>query len=372
VGLVRQAYITAEGFDFARTVEEDIRFGYVVDLPFRIRLGELYRHKFTFRGKTFEIVLYNKYPIPWGTSIDQLLRDGKPFSARLTRALVIVRQPGISPDSLYKVRNWSPKEGETPPLNPIGSPFAAMEALNHFVAAYATGTKQLFGGKPLRFFRTIDFFDFVCWTIAIFCPPDEDLSDDDCLGAFNIKVDREFIPSGSLYGDFDDLHVDETRLSIDEHLRLQESFIHYELAFEAKSKMVAGDYIGALLLAVAALEGAHAAFVHQELGRRLPNSESVLPEEFIRELGMSLCNRLTPYLLMGEQERPNSELIMQAGHGLKIRNEIMHSLRNRKGQYRLRTRTNKEIIEAYSAVLKLYDSYVSAIADRVKAMDAQQ
>jgi hypothetical protein len=365
VGLVRQAYLTAEGFDFARTVEEDIRFGYVVDLPFRIRLGELYRHKFTFRGKAFEIVLYNKYPIPRGTSIDQLLRDGKPLSARLTRALVLVRQPGISPNSLDNVRNWSPKEGETPPINPIGSTFAAMEALNHFVVAYATGAKQLFGGKPLRLFRTNDFFDFVCWNIAIFWPPDEDLSDDDCSGAFNIKVDREFISTGSFYGDSDDLQVDETRLSIDEHLRLQESFIHYELAFEAKSKMVAGDYIGALLLAVAALEGVHAAFVQRQFRLRLPIGEKDLPEEFIHELGMSLCNKITPYLLMEQGERPDPELISKAGHGLKMRNEIMHSLQNKRGEYRIRTRSNKEISDAYSAVLKVYEHYISALAKRV-------
>lgn len=372
MGIVRQAYFTSEGFDFASTREENIRFGYVLDLPFRIRLGDLYRHRFTFRGKAFEVVLYNKYPIPPGTGYEQLFRDRRPHSALWTRALVIVSQPKVSPDALDAVRNWTPKEGETPPVMAHGSTFAAMEALNHFLIAYASGAKQLFGGKPLRLLTTNDLVDLDHWEITILCQPSEELSDQDCLEAFDIKTDREFISSGSITGYLDDLPVDETRISIDEHLRLQESFIHHELAFEAKSKMVTGDYIGALLLAVAALEGAHAAFVQQELGQRLPNTESDLPEEFLRELGMSLCNRLTPYLLMGEQERPNPELIRQAGHGLKIRNEIMHSLQNRRGQYRIRTRTNNEISEAYSAVLHLYENYISALADREKGRDAQQ
>ena len=372
MGIVRQAYFTSSGFDFAATREEDIRFGYVLDLPFRVRLGDLFRHKFTFRGKAFEIAFYNQYPIPQGTPFDKIFNDRKPHSAYWTRALVIAFQPKVGPDALDALRKWIPKEGEIPPISATGSVFAAMEALNNYLVAYASGAKQLFGGKPIRLLTTNDFAGSDHWEISIFCPPTEELTDEDCRETFNIRVDRQFVSAGSITGHLDDLPIEETRNSINKYLQLQESFIHHELAFEAKAKMVSGDYIGSLLFAVAALEGAHAAFVQHELGRRLPDTESDLPEDFIRELGMSLCNRLTPYLLMREEDRPNSEMIGQAGLGLKIRNEIMHSLRNRKGQYRLRTRTNKEISEAYSAVLKVYDCYVSAIADIATTTDAQQ
>ena len=73
---------------------------------------------------------------------------------------------------------------------------------------------------------------------------------------------------------------------------------------------------------------------------------------------MSLCNQFTPFILLNEEERPDKELIMKAGQGLKYRNECVHSLRNKKGQYRIRTRTNSEISEAYSAILNVYDCYV--------------
>ncbi len=372
MGIVRQAYITSDEFDFASTREENVRFGFVLDLPFRIRLGDLYRHSFSFRGKAFEVVLHNKYSIPPGTTYEQVFRDRRSYSDLWSSVLVIVSQPQVSPEALDAVRRWVPKEGETPPIGGHGSTFAAMEALNNFLVAYATGAKQLFGGKPLRLLTTNDLMDLERWEITILCDPNEELSDDDCLGAFNIKVDRHFVSSGAITGHLDDLPIAATRISIDEHLQLQESFMHHKLAFEAKSKMVIGDYIGALLLAVAALEGAHAVFVQQELTQRLPETERDLPEEFMRELGMSLCNRLTPYLLMNKEERPSHEVVMQAGHGLKIRNEIMHSLRNRKGQYRVETRSNKAISEAYSAVLGLYEKYLSALAARSKKEGAQQ
>jgi hypothetical protein len=68
---------------------------------------------------------------------------------------------------------------------------------------------------------------------------------------------------------------------------------------------------------------------------------------------------------MEQGERPDPELISKAGHGLKMRNEIMHSLQNKRGEYRIRTRSNKEISDAYSAVLKVYEHYISALAKRV-------
>jgi hypothetical protein len=48
----------------------------------------------------------------------------------------------------------------------------------------------------------------------------------------------------------------------------------------------------------------------------------------------------------------------------KFRNDIMHSLRNRRGTYRSRTRTNRELSDAYSAALRLYEVYRSAFERR--------
>jgi hypothetical protein len=85
--------------------------------------------------------------------------------------------------------------------------------------------------------------------------------------------------------------------------------------------------------------------------------DAKLEENYIRELGFSLCNKTTPYLLMDPAERPTQVLIDGAATAVKYRNEIMHALRSSSGGYRIRTRTNAEISDAYSATLQLFDHY---------------
>src|SRR5262249_35041824 len=117
-------------------------------------------------------------------------------------------------------------------------------------------------------------------------------------------------------------------------------------------------------MAVAALEGVHGAFVSHALEARLPTDrtgdDKNLEENFMKELGFSLCNKLTPYLFMETTERPPQDLIQKVATAIKYRNEIMHALRNSSGNYRIRTRTNSAISDAYSAVLQLYDFYRKA------------
>ena len=64
---------------------------------------------------------------------------------------------------------------------------------------------------------------------------------------------------------------------------------------------------------------------------------------------------------MDPAERPPQELIDGAATAVKYRNEIMHALRNSSGGYRIRTRTNAELSDAYSAALKLFDYYRKAL-----------
>ena len=59
---------------------------------------------------------------------------------------------------------------------------------------------------------------------------------------------------------------------------------------------------------------------------------------------------------MEKEEQPEVKTIYMAGKGITYRNEIMHELRN-KSSYKHRLRTNQDICEAYSAVLKVYECY---------------
>jgi hypothetical protein len=177
---------------------------------------------------------------------------------------------------------------------------------------------------------------------------------------FEIKGEREIGLSASLTGEMFDLPA-ERLAPISQTIARIKTFYFNELAFEAKAKMVNSDYIGALLMAVAALEGVHGAYVTHVLGERLPmgrtGEDAKLEENYVRELGFSHCNKTTPYLLMDSAERPTQVLIDGAATAVKYRNEIMHALRSSSGGYRIRTRTNSEFSDAYSATMQLFDHY---------------
>lgn len=342
-----------------------IRLRFLVCLPFRIRLGELYRQSFQFKGKSFEVVLYNRTRVLKDSQIHEIISETNGNHDLLwTEALIIIKQPKIKDENIERLKVWTPDQNQAPPIDSGSTIFQAMQALNYFILAYATGAKQIFGGKALCLFRTHDFMDSQKWEIAIYCPLEKEFTDDEYKEAFDSRLRHKIKTTGQITGDLYDLSIGDVKICIEEYLVKLENFIHFELASEAKSKMLAGDYIGALLMAVAALEGAHAAFVQFELKKKLPKNKQSLSEEFIKELGMTLCNQLTPYLLMEENERPAPDIIQKVKHGLKIRNEIMHSLQNKRGEFRLRTRTNKEISDAYSAVLKAYECYVHTLETR--------
>ena len=122
-------------------------------------------------------------------------------------------------------------------------------------------------------------------------------------------------------------------------------------------------------MAVAALEGAHAAFLSDVFTDKLPGGNNdtnrKIIAEYLRLLGMSGCNKLTPYLFMEKDEQPEAKTIKMAGKGLTYRNEIMHELRNM-SDYKHRLRTNEDISEAYSAVLMVYECYRIEVEKRNK------
>src|SRR5207247_971921 len=139
-----------------------------------------------------------------------------------------------------------------------------------------------------------------------------------------------------------------------------------EVAFRAKSLMVQGDFTGALLMAVVALEGAHAAFLGTALMNQLgPLGDSAqrVVDDLLREQGMYTLCQLTPFLFMSPAERPAPDALTRSLEGITMRNAIMHSLR-KKGKYKARLYNSAQMSDAFSAVLKVYEAYVSALETR--------
>lgn len=348
-----------DDFDFKSITYEMIRLGFLVKLPFRLRLGKLYQHSYCYKNHNVIIALSNKHHIPNGVSLFDL-PSMPPWDELNTDVLILFNNPKIDDETLEQLRKCTRDSSE---FNIGMYEFFAMEAINHFVMAYGTATTQLFGGKPMRLLKTHDFVDYLKYKITIFSSPEYTLTEQDYNDIFSYKPKREILSSGQLTGDLGDLGLDGISDKIGLQLKRQINYVFYEFAFEAKSKMVVGDYVGALLLAVAALEGAHAAFVQYEFTDRLKQN-SKLAEDYVRELGMTLCNTTTPLIFMNAEERPSEEDINKGNFGIRIRNEIMHSLKNSRGEYRIKTRNNREINDAYSGVMHCYLCYVNALEKR--------
>ena len=375
-------------FDFLNTseiVRENIQSAFVVRLPFRLRIGGFYRHCLKFAGEHFEIVLRNLILLP-ETASPHKLPDELPELVKKsslaeinTDAIVVVKNPRVNEDVLNKLNKQSLDRDAI--VSHLGDGILkAIGALNRFIIAYATVAKSLMGvSGPLRLLQTepsagiMDINLYIHWNIAILWPIGRAFPDKVFHDMFKLMPPHE--PPGMIVvrPPISDLTNAELT-NIDKILSLQEESFYLELAFEAKSKYLHGDPKGGLLMAVAALEGAHAALVQQELISRLSQNGKKnlskhlrsLPDEYLIRLGMSNCIHLTPYLMMDEAEMPPGLLIEKCCTGITIRNEIMHAKTNRQGQPKIRTRSSKDISDAYSAILKMYEYYIVAIEKRAE------
>jgi hypothetical protein len=202
----------------------------------------------------------------------------------------------------------------------------------------------MWGGQPLQAMTVHQYMNNIAWEIALIGIPLSHWTGETINELFDLKADKEFRVTASLTGEMSVLPA-EKLAGIGEAIDRLNSFYFYELA-------------------VAALEGVHGAFVTNVLEQTLPadrtGEDKNLEENFIKELGFSLCNKLTPHLFMDVTERPPQDLIQKAATAVKYRNEIMHALRTSSGSYRIRSRTNAELSDAFSGVLQLYDFYRKA------------
>jgi len=360
-------------FDFTQATYDDVYFAFLVKLPFRFRVGSPFHCHFEAQGDNYDIWIRNK-PIEAATepgmTLPALIRQGGKVEDLWSTVAVIPNKGGITPDELAAIQTCH-GDVEKAALESLNKRlFPAMQALNAFVVGYHTATGEMRGGQRLKAMTVHEFIYSIAWEVALIGIPLAYWTALTINELFDLKAEKELRVVASLTGELSDLPADKLA-GIGQAIDRLNSFYFYELAFEAKAKMVNTDYVGALLMAVAALEGAHGAYTTHVLESKLPTGrtgeDKNLEENFIKELGFSLCNKLTPYLLMDATERPSQELIQKAAKAVKYRNEIMHALRNAAGMYRIRTRTNAELSDAFSGALQLYDCYRKALEKTLSA-----
>jgi hypothetical protein len=358
--IVNSMTISDGDFDRSKATVDNIYSYFVLTVPFRFRVPNLYHCHFESQGNGYDIWIQNQ-PVPTYDS-DPSLPDLKSLCGKLdvlfsTVAIIPNKGVRITDDVLDATLDALSKD-KPEYFGPLDKQlFLVVQALNTFIVGYHTSTGELYGGQPLL---PLTMFEFMRRMkskhisdgiqLAYFTP-------ETAGSLFDIKADKLPFP---ICGDLTDLSQ-EKLAGIETAIDRLNQFYFYDLAFEAKAKMEMFDYKGALLMAVAALEGVHGAYVSHILSDRLPagrtGDDKKLEEDFLRELGFSRCNSLTPYLFMEESERPTPDLIKQAAKAVLYRNEIMHVLRNSAGDYRIRTRTDFDLHDAYTAALKMYDLY---------------
>jgi len=370
MGIVNCTTLYDNNFEFKKASVEDVYFAFIVRLPFRFRVSSPYHLRFENQGQEYDIWIRNK-PMEVtepGMRLHSLIRQGGNVEDLCSTVAVIPNKGKITADELTAVQSCQGSVDNLALESRTKHLFPVMQALNAFIIGYHTATGELLGGHPLQVLTVNEYMNRISWEINLIGISLDSWTGETVNELFDLKSGRALQVTATLSGEMFDLSPEKLS-GIGQAIDRLNNFYFYELAFESKAKMVASDYIGALLMAVAALEGVHGAFVSHVLESRLParrtGEDKKLEENFIKELGFSLCNRLTPYLFMDSTDRPPQDLIQKASTAVKYRNEIMHALRNSAGAYRIRTRTNAELSDAYSAALQLFDCYRKALEKAV-------
>ena len=361
--------VIAPGVDIKSVTNNMLRYGFLLALPYRVRIGDLYRQAVTVGKKTLEVVLHNAVSIPPGSEISTLA-ERKPTGALWTRALIIHNQLQLNDKEIAALRITPPNQLSSLHISPKDADLQALQALNQFVVAYCRFDPEISYTTPPFLFTRKQFLDYASKRILFIIPEGQDVTNDHCTRPLKGLPLSDDINSQTLQtSNLHDLPLPEIKEAVSRNLRLQQRFVHYELAFQAAQKIHEGDQLNALLLGVAALEGAHAALVHHELAKRLPTEDDGLSKRYLAQLNMELCLSLTPYLFMANHERPSKEEILGAKRALTFRNDIMHARRNKpgkSGEYKMRITTEADVHKAYVSLRKVYTCYANALEVRLQ------
>jgi hypothetical protein len=352
-----------EGIDLAQVQPDAVRYGVVVRLPFRLRVAGLVRVPLV--DAASDVWLFNGVAIPPGSHLPAILHDvpGKErdgYAALWTEAIVVLNMPTLVEGALNALR-----QGETGSLGLGGNLFRALTSLNEVIFGYAEAASTIFGGNSLRFLTDTEFFAGLRLDFALITAPGHPVGETDIREVIEWRPQRDFRRLGQLTGDLTDLPVDALS-SIPRHIERLRAHAYHELAFRAKMAMLGREPLVALVLACAALEGAHADLLRRFLGESLTaygSRANGLIDDLLREQGIYTLLQLTSQAFMGTSRRPDVGDIQQCLEALTMRNDIVHA-KQKKGSYKLRTHTFKDLSDAYQAVFKIYSAFVDALEPR--------
>lgn len=359
----------ADGFDRQNLALQNIRDAYVLRLPFRLRVGKMRRFVINVDGPV-EIWCRNTISIPKDTQWYAKWARISPERFN-TEVLLLVKRRQISPDDLEELKKDEPHlVSLTPPR--IFEPYAI---LTEFLNAYR---KVGFGSPvwrvPDEVYGVVEpitlrqFDEYNRALFAILSEEDYALTNTDISQMFRWKTEPGVFRNHWIHA----LHdlPDDLLSHLPSEVEKHQKYVFYEFASIAWSRKLARDLVFALIMAVTALEGAHAAFVRVTLKERAGEGEQkrpVLTNHFLRNLDLQSSFQMTCHLLMETSEKPSTGAIEGCAKAVEIRNAIMHTLADSNGQYGTRKYTESDLDSAFRAVMEVYSRFVAALERRLES-----
>ena len=368
-----------DDFDPAQHQSFSVANAYVLTLPFRVRVGRFLTINVS---DSFDVFFRNTLDIPEGTSNDaltQLLWDGertRPREQFFTDVAVLDLSPKIPAEFREQLVNLVDDQPDQQMPESGSKYFDALTALNDAIVGYHHATRCLFGGTVVERFTDQMFFDRLRYRHTLIYPETYQLTTDDIHEVFDARGERLFTQlSGQFSLELADAPEDQWH-RIESFTQLHQRFLFYQFALDAKSKMVERDFVTAILFAVVALEGVHSTLLQMRLNANLtesiadPNERAKKAEDttnrLLRDVGFAESLDLTNNLFLTGDERLDENQLRDCKLGISIRNEVMHALAKR-GQYRLKNRTNQQISDAYSNVMTVFRHFAEIVERDVQS-----
>ena len=337
--------VDADTLDLTKPENRQVYLCCVVNLPFRLRLGDSYAFPES-NNKDFKLYFRNPYKVPdkgvQTTDLETEASKQGTYNFFLTKVLIVLKKQ----------------------LNPS----RALAVLNDFIIAYSTlykSTSIFMLTGQVKTLTNMQFSEAAESEIQYHCPKGYVLTDSDVEKLINWKPPL-LVGSVSTFPlfKFKDLTaqaMDKIPVAFDRH----RNYVFYEFAFYAKVRLESEDYLGAVLMSCIALEAVHSAFLRSVLEEAL--SAYKLKEKFIDALLQAprLYERIkmTASVFMDNNERPPNELLGRCKKAIQIRNDIMHA-KYSEGTYKLRKYQTLELLDAYNVFEETYDYFKEALEKR--------
>jgi hypothetical protein len=218
-------------FDFATATDGDVYFAFIVKLPFRLRVADLYHCHLESQHGEYDLWVRN---VQIGTTepllrLHTLIQQGGKIEDLWSTVAVMPNKVRLTPEELTSLRICQGDLDKIAVNDRLNKHlWLAMQALNAFIIGYHTATGEMFGGAALQTLTVHDYFINALSTQVILVGiPLSHWTEDTIKELFDLKADRAFRITGTLNGEITDLPA-ERLADIGDAIRRLNTFYLYE------------------------------------------------------------------------------------------------------------------------------------------------